>query len=32
VLEGMPLAQFEKNREQLDALMAHVPGRVAQVR
>ena len=32
VLEGMTLAQFEKNREQLDALMAHVPGRVAQVR
>jgi murein DD-endopeptidase MepM/ murein hydrolase activator NlpD len=32
VLEGVTLAQFEKNREQLDALMAHVPGRVAQVR
>jgi hypothetical protein len=32
VLEGTTLAQFEKNREQLDALMAHVPGRVAQVR
>jgi murein DD-endopeptidase MepM/ murein hydrolase activator NlpD len=32
VLEGTQLAQFEKNREQLDALMAHVPGRVAQVR
>ena len=32
VLEGGTLAQFEKNREQLDALMAHVPGRVAQVR
>ena len=32
VLEGASLALFEKNREQLDALMAHVPGRVAQVR
>jgi murein DD-endopeptidase MepM/ murein hydrolase activator NlpD len=32
VLEGTTLAQFEKNREQLDGLMAHVPGRVAQVR
>ena len=32
VLEGVSLALFEKNREQLDALMAHVPGRVAQVR
>lgn len=30
VLEGVPLALFEKSREQLDALMAHVPGRVAQ--
>jgi murein DD-endopeptidase MepM/ murein hydrolase activator NlpD len=32
VLDGASLAQFEKNREQLDSLMAHVPGRVAQVR
>lgn len=32
VLDGTGLALFEKNREQLDALMAHVPGRVAQVR
>jgi murein DD-endopeptidase MepM/ murein hydrolase activator NlpD len=32
VLEGVALALFEKNREQLDALMSHVPGRVAQVR
>ena len=32
VLEGASLALFEKNREQLDALMAHVPGRVAQAR
>jgi murein DD-endopeptidase MepM/ murein hydrolase activator NlpD len=32
VLDGASLAQFEKNREQLDTLMAHVPGRVAQVR
>jgi murein DD-endopeptidase MepM/ murein hydrolase activator NlpD len=32
VLDGTPLALFEKNREQLDSLMAHVPGRVAQVR
>jgi murein DD-endopeptidase MepM/ murein hydrolase activator NlpD len=32
VLEGVSLGQFEKNREQLDSLMAHVPGRVAQVR
>ncbi len=32
VLEGTSLAMFEKNREQLDALMAHVPGRVAQAR
>jgi murein DD-endopeptidase MepM/ murein hydrolase activator NlpD len=32
VLDGTALALFEKNREQLDSLMAHVPGRVAQVR
>ena len=32
VLEGVTLALFEKSREQLDALMARVPGRVAQVR
>jgi murein DD-endopeptidase MepM/ murein hydrolase activator NlpD len=32
VLDGVSLALFEKNREQLDAMMAHVPGRVAQVR
>jgi hypothetical protein len=32
VLDGITLALFEKSREQLDALMAHVPGRVAQIR
>jgi murein DD-endopeptidase MepM/ murein hydrolase activator NlpD len=32
VLDGVALSLFEKNREQLDALMAHIPGRVAQVR
>ncbi len=32
VLDGLSLALFEKNREQLDSLMAHVPGRIAQVR
>jgi murein DD-endopeptidase MepM/ murein hydrolase activator NlpD len=32
VLDGTTLALFEKSREQLDALMARVPGRVAQVR
>ena len=32
VLDGVSLAAFEKNREQLDTLLAHVPGRVAQVR
>jgi murein DD-endopeptidase MepM/ murein hydrolase activator NlpD len=32
VLDGLSLALFEKNREQLESLMAHVPGRVAQVR
>jgi murein DD-endopeptidase MepM/ murein hydrolase activator NlpD len=32
VLDGTSLASFEKTREQLDALMAQVPGRVAQIR
>jgi murein DD-endopeptidase MepM/ murein hydrolase activator NlpD len=32
VLDGIALASFEKTREQLDALMAQVPGRVAQIR
>jgi murein DD-endopeptidase MepM/ murein hydrolase activator NlpD len=32
VLDGTSLAMFEKGREQLDSLMAHVPGRVAQSR
>ncbi len=32
VLDGGALALFEKNREQLDSQMAHVPGRVAQIR
>ena len=32
VLDGITLALFEKSREQLDALMAHVPGRVAEIR
>jgi len=32
VLDGQSLALFEKSRETLDALMAHVPGRVAQAR
>jgi murein DD-endopeptidase MepM/ murein hydrolase activator NlpD len=32
VLDGISLALFQKNSEQLDSLMAHVPGRVAQVR
>ncbi len=32
VLEGLSLALFEKNRVQLDSMIAHVPGRVAQVR
>ena len=32
VLDGSSLAIFEKGREQLDALMAQVPGRVAQIR
>ena len=32
VLDGSSLALFQKTREQLDALMAQVPGRVAQIR
>ena len=32
VLDGTSLALFEKSREQLDSLMTHVPGRVAQSR
>jgi murein DD-endopeptidase MepM/ murein hydrolase activator NlpD len=32
VLDGTTLALFEKTREQLDTLMSHVPGRIAQVR
>jgi murein DD-endopeptidase MepM/ murein hydrolase activator NlpD len=32
VLEGNSLALFEKTREQLDALIVHTPGRVAQAR
>jgi murein DD-endopeptidase MepM/ murein hydrolase activator NlpD len=32
VLDGVTLALFEKNREQLESLMARVGGRVAQVR
>ena len=32
VLEGGTLAQFEKDRDQLDAVMAHAPARVAQAR
>jgi murein DD-endopeptidase MepM/ murein hydrolase activator NlpD len=32
VLEGTALALFEKTREQLDTLIVHAPGRVAQVR
>jgi murein DD-endopeptidase MepM/ murein hydrolase activator NlpD len=32
VLDGAALALFEKNREQLDALMTRAPGRVAQMR
>jgi murein DD-endopeptidase MepM/ murein hydrolase activator NlpD len=32
VLDGIALGLFEKNREQLDALMARLPGRVAQAR
>ena len=31
VLDGTSLAVFEKGREQLDSLMAQVPGRVAQI-
>jgi murein DD-endopeptidase MepM/ murein hydrolase activator NlpD len=32
VLDGAALVAFEKGREQLDALMAQAPGRVAQIR
>jgi hypothetical protein len=32
VLEGPSLAMFEKSREQLDSVMTHAPGRVAQAR
>ncbi len=32
VLEGTSLALFEKAREQLDSVMMHAPGRVAQAR
>jgi murein DD-endopeptidase MepM/ murein hydrolase activator NlpD len=32
VLDGAALVAFEKGREQLDALMAQAPGRIAQVR
>jgi murein DD-endopeptidase MepM/ murein hydrolase activator NlpD len=32
VLDGTSLAMFEKSRETLDALMAHAPGRTAQLR
>jgi murein DD-endopeptidase MepM/ murein hydrolase activator NlpD len=32
VLDGSSLAQFEKDRQQLDSLMASVPARVAQAR
>jgi murein DD-endopeptidase MepM/ murein hydrolase activator NlpD len=32
VLDGGSLALFEKDREQLDTLMARMPARVAQVR
>ena len=32
VLDGLSLALFEKNREQLELMMAHAPGRVAQIR
>ena len=30
VLDGPTLSQFEKDRDQLDAVMAHAPARVAQ--
>jgi murein DD-endopeptidase MepM/ murein hydrolase activator NlpD len=32
VLEGPSLAMFEKSREQLDSVLTHAPGRVAQAR
>jgi murein DD-endopeptidase MepM/ murein hydrolase activator NlpD len=32
VLDGGTLAQFDKDRNQLDALMANAPARVAQAR
>jgi murein DD-endopeptidase MepM/ murein hydrolase activator NlpD len=32
VLEGPSLALFEKSREQLDSVLTHGPGRIAQVR
>jgi hypothetical protein len=32
VLDGITLAQFEKDRTQLDALMANAPARIAQAR
>jgi murein DD-endopeptidase MepM/ murein hydrolase activator NlpD len=32
VLDGVNLAQFEKDRDQLDAVMARAPARVAQAR
>ena len=32
VLEGTSLAMFEKSREQLDSVLTHAPGRVAQAR
>ena len=32
VLDGTALAQFDKDRDQLDAVLAHAPSRVAQAR
>ena len=32
VLDGTSLAMFEKSREQLDSVLTHAPGRVAQAR
>jgi hypothetical protein len=32
VLDGSTLAQFEKDRDQLDAVMAQAPAHVAQAR
>jgi murein DD-endopeptidase MepM/ murein hydrolase activator NlpD len=32
VLDGVTLAQFDKNRDQLDAVLAHSPAHVAQAR